>query len=483
MPQFYLDQEELADGLVIYRNPPKTESGKIWWYVRIRLKNESRYVRKSLRTTYYHEATREAFKLYEQIRKDEYYGFVPNKIKLSDLAELYLATKTNLSKGRITQIRRVMRLYLNEYFGDRLINNIANDRSLVSGYLIWRQGYWDRYKERMKTDPVLKDRHRRVNEGGYKGLYDNERRTPINIETNPSRNTLVLEYSIFNALMTFAVKEKYIPDFHKADFKSLPSDDPRFQAIYTFSKPEIKKIRDALVEEMRADREPLFDPSTGLQLRDEWGDLEWTTFVHMPHARRCRTNLRALVLLMLSTGMRVQECLDLTYSNITDGDVSDEFGANFRFLSIKVIEKKSRRSSRGFRTVYAPYHMKKILGRLNRINAPHNKPSDRVFSKKDGSRYGLLMRRFKQLLQNLDIYVGEEGARRTLTHLRSYYAQEQLQHHPLHIVAAQMGHSVQTLYDFYTKISVGKRAYDILKHIQQPRNIVELSNSHLANSE
>jgi len=483
MSGFYLDQEDLADGLVIYRNPSKTDSTNLWWYVRIRLKNESKYVRRSLRTTSYHEAKREAFKLYEQIRQDEYYGFVPNRMKLTDLVKLYLESKPNLSDARVTQIERVVRLYLGPYFGDHLINTIATDRRLILGYLNWRLGYWDRYKERIKTDPKLADRHQRVAKGGYKALYDNERRTPINIEPNPSKSTLILEYSIFNALMTYAVREKYIPEFFKADYQTLPDADPRFQAIYTFEREDIKMIRDALVEELRADREPICDEATGRQLRDEWGDLMWNTYVSMPHARRCRTNLRALVLLMLSTGMRVQECLDLEYRNISDGVVDDESGNDFRFLSIKVTEKKSRRRSLGYRTVYAPYHMKKILGRLNEINEPFNKPDDRVFSKADGSRYGLLGRRFKQLLQNLDLYEGPEGAKRTLTHLRSYYAQEQLQHHPLHIVAAQMGHSVQTLYDFYTQISVGKRAYDILKHIQQPRNIVSLANSHLAKSD
>ena len=483
MSGFYLDQEDLADGLVIYRNPSKTDSKNLWWYVRIRLKNESKYVRRSLRTTSYYEAKREAFKLYEQIRKDEYYGFVPNRMKIADLVKLYLESKPNLSEGRVAQIERVVRLYLEPYFGDHQINTIATDRRLISGYLKWRQGYWDRYKERIKTDPKLAERHQRVGQGGYKALFDNERRIPVNIEHNPSKSTLILEYSIFNALMAFAVAEKYIPEFFKADYKSLPDADPRFQAIYTFDRDEIKTIRDALVDELRQDREPIIDEASGRQLRDQWGDLRWNTFVSQPHARRCRTNLRALVLLMLSTGMRVQECLDLEYRHITDGEVDDEYGGNFRFLSIRVIEKKSRRRSLGFRTVYAPYHMKKILGRLNEINEPFNKPEHRVFTKKDGSRYGLLGRRFKQLLQNLDLYESPEGAKRTLTHLRSYYAQEQLQHHPLHIVAAQMGHSVQTLYDFYTQISVGKRAYDILKHIQQPRNIVSLANSHLVKSD
>ena len=115
MSGFYLDQEDLADGLVIYRNPSKADSKNLWWYVRIRLKNESKYVRRSLRTTSYHEAKREAFKLYEQIRKDEYYGFVPNRMKVTDLVKLYLESKPNLSEGRVAQIERVVRLYLGPY--------------------------------------------------------------------------------------------------------------------------------------------------------------------------------------------------------------------------------------------------------------------------------------------------------------------------------------------------------------------------------
>jgi integrase len=328
---------------------------------------------------------------------------------------------------------------------------------------------------------VLADRHRRVNEDGYGGLYDNERRTPINIAETPSRNTLVLEYSLYNALMNFAVEQKYIPAFIRMNYDGLPTEEPTYQARYTFNEAEIKKIRDALVDELRSDREAVWDDETGLQRRDEYGEPMWETFVSNPNLRRCRHNLRGLVLLMLTTGMRVQECLDLRWKHIAEGVTDDSFGGNFRFLTIRVKEKKSRRRVLGFRTVYVPYHMKKILGRLKPINAPNTDPDDYVFSKIGGKRYGLLMRRFNQLIRKLGIYESPEGAKRTLTHLRSYYASEQLQHQPLAVVASQMGHTIQVLFDFYTQIAVGKRAYDILRHIEQPRNIVEMANArHLA---
>ena len=91
MSDFYLDQERIADGCVIYRNPPKPGSkSKLWWYVRIRLQQEKRYIRKSLRTTDYDEAKRAAYKLYEDVRRDEYYGYKPDAVNLSQIMELYL---------------------------------------------------------------------------------------------------------------------------------------------------------------------------------------------------------------------------------------------------------------------------------------------------------------------------------------------------------------------------------------------------------
>ena len=124
------------------------------------------------------------------------------------------------------------------------------------------------------------------------------------------------------------------------------------------------------------------------------------------------------------------------------------------------------------RTSYAPIHTLRVLSPLRAFNSPFNSPEDRVFCKLDGSRYGLLSRRFKQLLKRLDLYEDRNGVRRTLTHLRSYYAKDKLKTHPLHLVSANMGNSPATLFQYYARLASDDDAYSLLGHLKTNNSLV-----------
>ena len=72
------------------------------------------------------------------------------------------------------------------------------------------------------------------------------------------------------------------------------------------------------------------------------------------------------------------------------------------------------------------------------------------------------------LFKELGIYEHESGARRTGKHFRSYYASKMLQTKPIHVVAAALGHSINTCFRFYSQLEIAKRAYELLADIPQP---------------
>ena len=72
------------------------------------------------------------------------------------------------------------------------------------------------------------------------------------------------------------------------------------------------------------------------------------------------------------------------------------------------------------------------------------------------------------------MYLHHNGSKRTAKHFRSYYASKQLQSKPIHVVAAAMGNSIHTCYQFYSKLEIAKKAYELLADVRQPDDVVML---------
>lgn len=465
----YKDFEELADGLIIYRN---SQTAKLTYYVRI-LKGIGRggYIVRSLKTTDRQLAKRKAFLLYEEIRQAEYYGFGSNLESITQLSQIFINSRPNLSDSRKNYIQRITNRYFKEYFGSTSIEEISRTKWKVDGYVGWRNTYWERWEENEENTRLRSSHLRQLKKGTYRSSPDSVR-PATNYSKKPARSTITQEISLFNLLMSFAAKRKMISGDARMEYSEAPPEDYRYQAVETFETSEIRKIRDFLAEEWTTDREPVLDDD-GNQCFDEHGIPMWHRFMsRTPEYGRCRMNLRALVVLMLNLGARAQECLDLLWEDIEIQDGTTDTGDSIQYLSFRIREKKSRRQSKMMRTSYAPIHTLRVLSPLRAFNSPFNSPKDRVFCKLDGSRYGLLSRRFQQLLKRLDLYEDRNGVRRTLTHLRSYYAKDKLKTHPLHLVSANMGNSPATLFQYYARLASDDDAYSLLGHLKTNNSLV-----------
>jgi len=469
--KYYKGYETLQHDLVIYTNP---ETKKPWYYARIKLRLNKGYIRRSLKTTDQEQAKRLAWDLYRKLKEDEYFGVVSKKVYLSQITNAYMKTKgPKLSKWRLDQIERWTRRYIIPWFGNATLDQIIADQDKIDRYPLYRMDYWDVYEAEVASG-IRIDEREKVNKGGYKALNKDEKRPYTWKRNRPARSTVLAELRLFNALMKFAKEKKWIAHDVTMSQSNLPTTPPVRQAMYTFTDDEISKLRTYFQQQTKNNKTLLFDQD-GEPLLTSDGTQAYRLFATASDLqRRLWINLRVSFFLQLNCGLRTSEIHSLKWSSITQSSTTTTEGKEFSYLALRVFETKSERRHLGHRIVYCPIHMSKLLNEVRQANAPHNKDSDYVFCNSKGNQYKILNRRFKQLLQRLDIYKSPEGTTRDRGHLRSYWMSKALRTKPIHVVAAAAGNSIQTAYNFYCRLEIAKEAYKVLHDIRQPDNIVSL---------
>ena len=466
---YYQDYTELADDLVMYRNP---DTKKGWFYCRIKIK-EGGYVRRSLKTTDKVKAQRQAWTIYKDVKEKEFFGVTVKKTTLNEVVSILLKTKADLSSHRRNQYINWTKRYLLPYFDGITLDEFHKKQVYINEYPLWRYTYWERYRQEVE-EGTRKDERDIVNRLGYKGLQEGENRPYVWQRDKPSRSTVLAEVRMFNAIIKFAVERNLMRKPILMSNEHLPDSKPVFAALYTFNDKEIYKIKRYFQQQTKANKHYIKDDE-GNAVLDAQGNPKYILFPNAtPSQRRMWINLRVAFYLQLNTGIRTQECNNLKWSNITYKVAKKEDGTEMPYLALKIEETKSKRRSNLFRTVYCPVHLTSLLNEVREVNKPHNSDDDYVFCNGMGNRYTIMNRRFKQLLIKLDLYETDIGTFRTRGHLRSYWMSKALKTKPIHVVAAAAGNSIQTCYDFYTKLAVSKRAFELLEDIRQPDSIVHL---------
>ncbi len=468
---YYEEWDELKTGeLVIYRNP---DTKKRTWYCRIKLK-ERGYVRRSLKTVHKKDAVRAAWDIYNTVKEKEFFGITVKRQSLNVVVDSLIKTKKNLSKERRKQYINCTTRYILPYFQGKHLDELHDLQPFIDDYPLWRWDYWDRYDEEVKAGK-RKDERLLLNKVGYKGLKKMGIKRPYSwYKSKPSRSTILAEVRMFNAIMKYAYDQKWLKRPVVMSYDNIPQTKPVRNAIYTFKEEEINKLKAYFQAQTRANKKFLYDED-GEPVLDEQGNPKYVLFpTAQPLQRRAWVNLRVAFFLQLNVGLRTSEVHNLKWSQIAYKVAKGKDGDEMPYLALTVEETKSERRTKLFRTAYCPIHMTKLLNEVREVNAPYNKDSDYVFTDGKGKKYRLLNRRFQQLLKKLGIYETDIGTTRDRGHLRSYWMAKALMTKPIHIVASASGNSIQTCYDFYTKLAVGKRAYELLEDIRQPDSIVAL---------
>ena len=187
---------------------------------------------------------------------------------------------------------------------------------------------------------------------------------------------------------------------------------------------------------------------------EEWSSLErfmddYIDASIRPSIKWSRIYLKLYCLIMINTGMRTNDALLLRWCDITDIKIKGQ-----PFLKLFVKGKKIRRELISNHEVKG--YFEQLANHYGTI-----KSTDLVFKASDGSAYNPLAV-FKRMLIAANMLKDNEGTDRTPYSMRHSYATWKLEQGlPIHILALQMGTSINMIQQHYSHVTVRDHAASI----------------------
>lgn len=428
---FMVDVHKLKSGLIIYRRSDVQHKN---WYCRIKLPQQDRYKRISLKTANIDDAKVAALRHDIAIETKMEHQLPVFDKPFSEVALEYSERQRRLAEiGQITlnrwkTIDGHIRLHLIPYMGNDQITLIGEDK--------WAEyPFWRKKNNALKTPrkhPLHKSPKEQPEEDGeeeHKAAKD---------------GTLRQEMTTFRAIMKYAAKRKYIPATQVPD-GDMPEDNARREA---FTAAEYKKLH-----------------TYG---RKEWIDQGKTTL-----NRWHRRMAYEFMLVMANTGMRNSEARNLKWRDIDTRTAKD--GRTFVVLNV--------RGKKKFRELIGAGNVAEYFGRIRALfieaqkqrvknldkDKPGPKPDDPVFSAYDGSQakslYDTLI---ADLLETSGLLYSSNGSRRSIYSFRHTYATFRLAAGTdSYFLAKQMGTSVKMIEDHYGHVAPAKNAELILRGVPE----------------
>jgi len=386
---FIIDKEELKPGLIIFR---RGDVGHKNWYCRIKLPKADRYKTVSLKTSDLHEARNRAFDYDADVRFRIKHEVPIFNRPFSEVAREYTEAQRSRAKmgeithARVKKIESVIKAQLNPYVGTTQVSLIGQDR--WANYPTWRREHG---KGRLREQV--------------------------------SDATVEYEMAIFGAIMSFAVRKRYIPASQKFE-----------------GKPNFKTMRrDAFsIEEYRA-----------LHTRGR----VWIKAATLPWSIWYRNMAYNFVLIMCNTGMRPPEARNLRWRDISKG--KDKDGRELVILSVSGKDKA--------RQLVAPPSVGEYLERIRTLSKATG-PDDPVFTTIEGkSANSLYKALIRDLLTESKLRDGPSGIPRSTYSFRHTYATFRLSEGvDVYFLAQQMGTSVKMIEDHYGHVNAVKHADRVL---------------------
>jgi integrase len=291
-----------------------------------------------------------------------------------------------ITHARVKKIESVIKAQLNPYVGTTQVSLIGQDR--WANYPTWRREHG---KGRLREQV--------------------------------SDATVEYEMAIFGAIMSFAVRKRYIPASQKFE-----------------GKPNFKTMRrDAFsIEEYRA-----------LHTRGR----VWIKAATLPWSIWYRNMAYNFVLIMCNTGMRPPEARNLRWRDISKG--KDKDGRELVILSVSGKDKA--------RQLVAPPSVGDYLERILALSKATG-PDDPVFTTIEGkSANSLYKALIRDLLTESKLRDGPSGIPRSTYSFRHTYATFRLSEGvDVYFLAQQMGTSVKMIEDHYGHVNAVKHADRVL---------------------
>lgn len=453
---FVTDKEQLKPGLIIFRRADVQHRN---WYCRVKLPKADRYKTVSLKTDDINAARSLAWDQDGEVRYALKHNVPIFNRPFRDVAKDYLAEqgarakRGEISAARPKKLRAIIEGALDAYVGSTQVHLIGDE--LWGGYPAWRRENGAGRNKRngvrevsaaMAEQLAARDAAARVKALASRGIRRTmvqpakpEAPSPASVSVAYiSDSTIRLEMSVFGAIMSYAIKKRYVPASQRFD-----------------DRPKLKTMRrdEFTAEEYRA-----------LHTKGR----AWVKAATKPSSLWYRTVTYNLILIACNTGMRPSELKNLRWRDISPA--TDREGNAIVTLFVQG-KGKSRR-------LVAPKAVGDYIERIRAI-AKASGPDDRVFTTITGEPTKSL---YKALIEDILIYTGlREGAHgvpRSTYCFRHTYATFRLGAGvDVYFLAEQMGTSVKMIEDHYGHVNTIKHADRVLMGMAGWETVADLSDT------
>jgi len=394
------------------------------YYARFRITNRivskgALYVTETMKTGSLEEAGVRAFQRLLEIRVAEKSGLTIKSTTVSDEIDAFIRHYeeglekglSGFSKNMLRGFRKTICRYWREYVGNKPLAEISLPD--LEHYEDWRSGYWERWAEK----EALKRSVRRNTDGTV--------RLPSNARYRASARTIQWETNAFKQFLSWCEKRgKYAGNAH-----------------LFLAKKNLLSRRSA------------FTPAEYTRLTSAMRRKSWISQAgkHGNDTRllRYRKMLRAYVLFMANTGLRVGEARNLRWSDITFHENRETRQAHCKVWVAQSYSKVQKR-----REVIG---MPKAAEVMQEFKTWRQKEKDScgkddfIWCDERGRPIGDFREGFNRLLKDANVELDPDGRKHTIYSLRHHYITERLREGvPIYALASNCGTSVAMIERYYS---------------------------------
>lgn len=396
------------------------------FYGRYRIQNKTisggkLYITESLKTSDQQEANEKAYERLLEIRSAEKKGASLNKNTVAEAIDDFIAEyEDKLAKGlsghtnhMLRQYRKTIRRYWKDYIGEKPLGEVSLED--LEAYEQWRANYWQEW--------IKQQKRRKRGSTPIRLMPDGSVRLPSNARLRASNRTVGWEINAFKSFLTWAKRKGlYQGDADLFAFKNGTSS--RRSA---FTQQEYNRI-------------------TSVMRRKSW--FQVGKYQNDLRLIRYRKMLRAYVLFLANTGLRVGEARnirwqDVTYAKNTKGE---------EICKVWVTQSHSKVQKR--REVAAMPKAAEVIRELHAERKSNNDfchSNDFIWCDETGRVIGDFREGFNNLLKLANSELDTDKKKHTVYCLRHYYITERLREGiPIYEIASNAGTSVAMIEKYYS---------------------------------